>query len=116
MKRLLIIITLATTLTTGIPASAAIQFNNQIQVAPFAASSTQQLGGLIKDFSLTDANSVTSVGAGMQIVASIGSFFVGVNDWLKDKAGIDLFAIFKTIGHWFVIIVQWLIDIIKKVL
>lgn len=98
------------------PARAEIQFENTTASAPFAASSTEKVGSLLKDFAVSDINSTTSISSGYKFIRSIGNFFVGINDWLAEHAGINLFAILKTIGRWFVVVVEWLIEVIKSVL
>ncbi len=93
---------------------AAIQYGDTSQQASFAASTTQQVGNIISDVtsgSITDG-SVDTGG----FFSNIGRFFAGVNTWLKEKAGIDFFAILKTIGHFFLIVIQFVVELLKKVL
>jgi hypothetical protein len=98
-------------------AFAAIQFGSSTQQASFAASSTQQVGNLL--------NSVVS-GSGSKdssttidtpgIIGGISGFFNNINTWLNDKAGIDFYGILKGIGHFFLIVIQFLVGFLKKVL
>jgi hypothetical protein len=100
------------------PVGAAIQFNGTTQQAPFAASTTQQVGNLLNqvvsgDLGTTNGSSTVDAGG---ILNGVGRFFAGVNTWLKEKAGIDFFAILKGIGHFFIIVVQFVVDLIRKAL
>lgn len=95
-------------------AKGAIQYGGEGYQAPFAASSTQQVGNVINEVtsgSITDG----SVDAG-GFFSGIGRFFAGINTWLKEKAGIDFFAILKAIGHVFLVVIQFVVDLLKKVL
>jgi hypothetical protein len=59
-----------------------------------------------------DASQVDAKG----ILGRIGAFFVNVNRWLGENAGIDFFGILKGIGHFFLIVIEFVVDLIKKVL
>ena len=97
-------------------AVAAIQYGNDTYQAPFAASTTEQVGDLVKGVDLNDLDSGTSISAGLGFFGKVKEFFIGVDQWMKDKAGIDFFGILTTIGHWFVITLEWIIKGLKMVL
>ncbi len=100
------------------PVNAAIQFNGKTEQAPFAASTTQQVSNLLNQVvtgEIGTTNSSSTIDAD-GILGNVGRFFAGVNTWLKEKAGIDFFAILKGIGHFFIIVVQFVVDLIRKAL
>ncbi len=96
-------------------AQAAIQYGGTTQQASFAASTTQSVSGLLNSIapgSNDDSSTINAPG----ILAGIGRFFVGINTWLKEKAGIDLFAIIRGIGGFFLVIIRVAIELLKKLL
>lgn len=117
MRRFIVCIVAISVLTSALPVSAAIQYGGTTQQASFAASTTQQVGNLINqvaagDVSLNGSSTVDTAG----IFSGIGRLFAGVNTWLRDNAGIDFFGILKGIGHFFVLTVQFFVDLLRKVL
>lgn len=97
-------------------ARAAIQYGSDTYQAPFAASTTEQVGGLVKGVDLNNLNSSSSISAGLGFFGKVKQFFINLDQWMKDKAGIDFFGILTTIGHWFVITLEWIIKGLKMVL
>ena len=116
MKKILVLLPVLFALFAITPAMGAIEYGDKTYTAPFAASTTESVGGLVKDFSIKDINSAESITAGFGILSGISDFFTNINNWLKDTAGIDLFAILSAIGHWFVIILEWIIKGLKLLL
>ncbi len=116
MKRFLTVAALVSLLATTTPARAAIQYGSSTQQAPFAASTTEQIGNLINQAAsgdLTNGSSTIDTGG---VLNSIGKFFSNVNDWLKENAGIDFFGILKGIGHFFIVVVGFVVNLVKKAL
>ena len=99
-------------------AMGAIRYGNQSYVAPFAASTTQQVAGLVSSTGadLNNLTSSSSISAGLGFLGSIKNFFINIDSWLKIHAGINLFAILTTIGHWFMITLEWIIMALKAIL
>lgn len=99
-------------------AMGAIKYGNRSYVATFAASTTQQVSDLVSGtgVDLNNLTSSSSISAGLGFFASIKNFFININDWLKERAGINLFAILTTIGHWFMITLEWIIMALKAIL
>lgn len=92
---------------------AAIEYGGNTYQAPFAASTTEKVGGLI-DHVVKDelgASSTTDVAG---ITTGAKNIFVRLSDWLREKAGIDLGGIVKGIGSFFVTIFQFLFGLIKN--
>ena len=100
-----------------LPASsnAAIIYGDTTTEASFAASTTKQVGDIVNDVVTGDLGAESTSDA-KGILSGIGSFFAGVNTWLKDTAGIDFFGILKGIGHFFLVVIQFLVDLLRKVL
>lgn len=103
------------------PAFAAIQYGSTTQQSSLAPGATQQVGNLINN--VVSGNAIgggTANASGTPDVAGalggLGRFFAGVNTWLKDKAGIDFFGILKGIGHFFLIVIQFVVDLVRKAL
>lgn len=101
---------------TVTPAHAAINYGGQSYSATIATSTSEQVSGLIKDFSINDINSSESISAGIGLFAGIKNFFVGIDSWLKVNAGINFFGILTTIGHWFIIVLEWILAALKAIL
>ena len=102
-----------------VPARASIQFGENNYTAPFAASTTEQVGGLVQDLNIPDIsnmNTVNSIRTGTGVIMGIGNFFSDLNEWLMVKAGINLFGILTTIGHWFIFTLEWILKGLKAVL
>jgi len=97
-------------------ANGAIQFGSSTAQAPFAASSTKQVGSIIGDVVSGDIKNGSSTLDSVGIFQSVAGFFISVNTWMHDKAGIDFFGILKGIGHFFILVVQFVFDLLKKVL
>ncbi len=80
-----------------------------------AATTTSQVGSLINkvaggNVSASSTPDISGVATGAT------NFFSGINDWLRDKAGIDFFGILKAIGHFFIMLVGFVVDLLKKIL
>lgn len=113
MKTAVIVLLTTSFLYLAMPTTfAAIQYGSTTKEAPFAASTTKQVGDLLNSAVGTDPAVVDAPG----ILHRIGQFFVGINTWLHDNAGIDLFSILKGIGHLFLIVIQFVVDLLRKVL
>jgi len=96
-------------------ASAAINYDGKSYEAPFAASTTDSVNNFVNTVvtGQLGASSTTDVEG---IAKGAQNAFTRLNNWLADKAGIDLLGILKAIGHFFIILVQFVIDLIKKVI
>ncbi len=92
---------------------AAIRYGSDNLQAPFAATTTQKVNDAINNLiqGQLGASSTTDVSG---IVRGAENVFVRINNWLKDKAGIDLFGILKAIGHLFLSTVGFFFDLIKR--
>ncbi len=105
----------------AVPALAAITYGSTTLQASFAASTTKQIGGVINNLVSGDAGQVISTGD-LSAVDTIGffggatRFFSSINTWLKEKAGIDFAAILTGIGHLFLVVIRFVVDILKKIL
>jgi hypothetical protein len=89
---------------------AAINFGEEIYSAPFVSSSSNDsVEQTLREFRDSPEN-VTGV------FKKIGNWFIRLDSWLKEKAGIDFFGILKAIGNLFVIVILWLADLIKILL
>ena len=100
-------------------ARAAIQYDGVSQQASFAASTTKQVGELLDKAvsgGLTGATSSSTTEQATGVLGSIGRFFAGINTWLKEKAGINFFGILKGIGSFFLIVIEFVVDLLRKVL
>lgn len=117
MSRFIAFIT-ALAILAPLGAQAAIKYGNQSYSAPFAASTTQQVGDLVSGtgVDLNNLTSSSSISAGLGFLGSIKNFFITIDSWLKTHAGINLFAILTTIGHWFMITLEWIIMGLKAIL
>jgi hypothetical protein len=98
---------------------AAIQYGGGSQQASFAASTTKQVGELLDKAvsgGLTTAASSSTTEQATGVLGSVGRFFAGINTWLKEKAGINFFGILKGIGSFFLIVIEFVVDLLRKVL
>lgn len=118
MKRIVAALIATMVLAIATPTMAAIQYGDQTYTAPFAASTTQQVGNLVNGVNIpnpsTDPISAIQQSAG--IISGIKYFFTSVDAWLKEHAGIDFFSILMTIGHWFVLTLEWILKALKAIL
>ena len=96
-------------------AQAAIQYGDKSYTAPFAASTTNAVGGLVSGVDISNLNA-GDISAGLGFFGSIKQFFINVDSWLKVNAGIDFFGIMGAIGHWIVITLEWILKALKMVL
>lgn len=94
---------------------AAIIYGSTTAEASFAASTTKQVGNIVNDVVTGDLGAESTSDA-KGILSGIGSFFAGVNTWLKETAGIDFFGILKGIGHFFLVVIEFVVDLLRKVL
>lgn len=113
MKKIIATICAIGTLTAT--AQAAIEYGGQSYEAPFAASSTAKVGEVVDEV-ITDGLGASSTTDVAGITRGAGNLFTRINNWLADKAGIDLLGILRAIGHFFVVIVTFVIDLIKKLI
>lgn len=95
-------------------AFAAIEFGGGTLEAPFAATSTQKVNETLDKVATEHlgAESTTDV---VGIATGLGGFFVKINNWLRETAGIDFFAIVKAIGKIFISLVTFIINLVKGI-
>lgn len=100
-------------------ANAAIQYGGETYQASFAASTTDAVGKTVHDVlsgNIKNPLSASSTESAGTVVGEAIGFFARTNNWLKEKAGIDFVAILKGIGSLFLAIINFAVDILKKVL
>lgn len=117
MKKYIVIIGIIILVASPYASRGAIQYGSTTQQASFAASTTQQVSNLIGD--VVSGTSTDDGGATVEItgiLGAIGQFFININSWLNEHAGIDFFGILKGIGHFFLIIIQFVVKQLKAIL
>jgi len=100
-------------------AGAAIQYGGETYQSSYAASTTNAVGGVVDDIisgGVTNPLSGSSTINTDSVVSGAVGFFGRVNNWLKEKAGIDFTAILKAVGHFFILTVQFVVELVKKLL
>ena len=91
------------------------QFSAELGSENIAPDSLIEEGrGVASEISLEQ--SAQTVGFIKGIWLAIGRGFSATNLWLSEKAGINLLGILKTIGSWFVILLEWVLRLIKWLL
>jgi hypothetical protein len=94
-------------------AKGAIQYNGGTVEAPFAATSTAKVNETINKV-VTEKLGAESTSDVVGIATGIGGIFVKMNNWLRETAGIDFFAILKAIGRLFVGFATFVFDLFKS--
>jgi len=120
-KRLLLALAAILALMAPPAALGAINYGGNSYSAPFAASTTERVSDLVSGFDDTGTinyvnPTTTTIGTMVRFFGTIQQFFIDVNDWLRVHAGIDFFGILITIGHWFMIFLEWIVSALKTVL
>jgi len=117
MKRFVIISLVLGVLLIGLPVFGAIDFGDESLGSDVNTTEVvDKVQDAIGDISLDSINSTTTVETAKSLFVKIGELFKKLQTWLRDRAGIDIIGIFKTLLTWFVAVVEWMIELIKWLL
>lgn len=96
-------------------AFSAVEFGGGRLEAPFAATSTQKVNEALNDVA-TEHLGAESTSDVVGIATGLGGFFVRINTWLRETAGIDFFGILQAIGKLFIGFVSFIVNLAKGIL
>jgi hypothetical protein len=96
-------------------AQAAIQYNGGNYESGIAATTTSQVNSVINNVvtGQLGASSTTDI-AGIE--RGVQSSYGRLNNWLQVQAGINLKGIVGGIGHFFVVVVGFAVDLFKRLI
>lgn len=112
MRKKILFLTLVGVLVGNV-AYGAIEFGDNSYGTGVGSEVIDKTQDLVGDISLDTITASSSVETAKSIFSKAGEAFKELEGWLKDKAGIDILGLLKTLLTWFVVVVEWMINLIK---